>query len=124
MTFDDERDADRMTEKSETGRSSIRQKRRWPDAGASSVTARKEYSSPEGTALREQVVARENMKRAYAQVIRNKGAAGIDEMTVEELKPYLHVHWERIKAELLDGTYRGRGGTSGRRRTVLGGTAR
>jgi RNA-directed DNA polymerase len=106
LTFDDEGDADRMTEMSETGRSSIRQKRRRHDAGASSVTTGKEHSSPEGMALLEQVVARENMKRAYAQVVRNKGAAGIDEMTVEELRPHLHVHWERIKADLLNGTYR------------------
>lgn len=61
---------------------------------------------PDRQALLEQVVARENMTRAYAQVVRNKGAAGIDEMTVDELKPHLQVHWERIKAELLKGTYR------------------
>ena len=91
---------------SETGRRSIRRRRRGRDAGASSITARRENSTGEGMALLEQVIARENMTRAYAQVVGNKGAAGIDEMTVDELKPYLHAQWERIKAELLNGAYR------------------
>lgn len=105
--FDDEGDADSMTEMSETGRSTTSRKLRRRDAGASSVTAKREHSSPEGMKLLEQVIARENMMRAYAQVVRNKGAAGIDEMTVDELKPYLQTQWERIKAELLAGTYQG-----------------
>jgi RNA-directed DNA polymerase len=45
------------------------------------------------------------MFRAYEQVTGNKGAAGVDGMTVEELKPYLQEHWERIKEELLNGKY-------------------
>ena len=53
----------------------------------------------------EAVVERENMKRALQQVVRNRGAAGVDGMPVEQLLPYLKEHWERIKAELLDGTY-------------------
>jgi RNA-directed DNA polymerase len=53
----------------------------------------------------EAVVARENLLKAYAQVMRNKGAAGIDGMSVEQLKPYLQAHWAQIKTELLNGTY-------------------
>ena len=45
------------------------------------------------------------MLRAYQQVVGNKGAAGVDEMTVEELKPHLQKHWARIKEELLSGRY-------------------
>jgi RNA-directed DNA polymerase len=95
-----------MTEKSEAGCG--RDHRKWSrsGAGASSVTARKETTRPEGKALMEAVVARENMMRAYARVMQNKGAAGVDGMNVEELKPYLHEHWESIKEELLDGSYR------------------
>lgn len=96
----------RMTEMSETGRGDASRKLARSDAGASSVTARREDSRGEGMALLEQIIARENMVRAYAQVVRNKGAAGIDKMTVDDLKPYLQEHWERIKAELLNGTYR------------------
>ena len=53
----------------------------------------------------EAVVARENLLKAYAQVMGNKGAAGVDQMTVEQLKPYLQKHWAQIKAELLNGRY-------------------
>jgi RNA-directed DNA polymerase len=41
-----------------------------------------------------------------AQVKRNKGAAGVDGMTVEELPAYLKEHWLTIRAQLLDGTYK------------------
>jgi RNA-directed DNA polymerase len=34
-----------------------------------------------------------------------KGASGVDEMSVNELKPYLRVHWKGIKEELLTGEY-------------------
>jgi RNA-directed DNA polymerase len=35
----------------------------------------------------------------------NKGAAGIDGMTCEDLAPYLKEHWPTIRAQLLEGTY-------------------
>jgi len=73
--------------------------------GASSGAARREPVGPETTQMMEAVVARENMLRAYEQVMSNKGAAGIDEMTVEQLKPYLQEHWAKIKEELLKGEY-------------------
>lgn len=54
----------------------------------------------------EDVVERENLKTALAQVKRNKGAAGIDGMSVDDLPVYLKEHWPAIRAQLLDGTYR------------------
>lgn len=54
----------------------------------------------------EKIVIRENMQRAYRQVVGNGGSAGVDGMEVDELKGYLQEHWERIKGELLRGTYR------------------
>src|SRR5687768_7392514 len=54
----------------------------------------------------EAVVERENLKRALAQVKRNKGAAGIDGMTVDDLPAYLKEHWPAIRVQLLDGTYK------------------
>jgi RNA-directed DNA polymerase len=39
-------------------------------------------------------------------VIGNKGSAGIDGMSVAELKPYLVGNWRRIREELLEGRYR------------------
>lgn len=51
------------------------------------------------------VVTEENRQRALEAVTRNKGAAGIDRMTTDELENHLQAHWERIRAKLLDGTY-------------------
>ena len=54
----------------------------------------------------EAMVERENLKEALAQVRRNKGAAGIDGMSVDDLPNYLKEHWPAIRAQLLDGTYK------------------
>jgi RNA-directed DNA polymerase len=54
----------------------------------------------------EAVVERENLKQALAQVKRNKGAAGIDAMSVDALPAYLKQQWPTIRAQLLDGTYK------------------
>jgi RNA-directed DNA polymerase len=53
----------------------------------------------------EKVLCRENMWRAYERVVRNQGAAGVDGVTVNDLKPLLQTRWEAIRKELLDGTY-------------------
>jgi retron-type reverse transcriptase len=42
---------------------------------------------------------------AHARVLSNKGAPGIDGMTVEALWPYLQKNWTRIREELQNGTY-------------------
>jgi len=55
--------------------------------------------------LMEQVVERDNLIRALKRVRSNKGSAGIDGMRVEELPEYLRGNWERIRAELLAGSY-------------------
>ena len=54
----------------------------------------------------EAVVERENLKKALAQVKRNKGAAGIDGMSVDELPAHLKEHWPTIRARLLEGAYK------------------
>ena len=54
----------------------------------------------------EAVIERENLKKALAQVKRNKGAAGIDGMTVGDLPAHLKEHWLAIRSQLLDGTYK------------------
>jgi RNA-directed DNA polymerase len=53
----------------------------------------------------EAVVERENMWLALARVEQNRGAAGVDKMTVEQLRAYLREHWLRIKEELLADDY-------------------
>ncbi|MDX1410267.1 MAG: reverse transcriptase domain-containing protein, partial [Saprospiraceae bacterium] len=64
-----------------------------------------EHSIPEFSTLLEQVVERDNMIKAYRRVRQNRGAAGIDGMTVEELHDFLQRNWPGIKAQLLSGTY-------------------
>jgi RNA-directed DNA polymerase len=55
--------------------------------------------------LMERVLERDNLRLALHQVRRNKGAPGIDRMTVEELEGHLKAHWPKIRARLLEGTY-------------------
>jgi RNA-directed DNA polymerase len=56
--------------------------------------------------LLEEVLRRENMVAAYKRVVRNKGAPGVDGLTVEALAAYLREHWARIREELLSERYR------------------
>lgn len=55
--------------------------------------------------LIEQVINPHNMMRAYYQVKRNKGSAGVDGMTLNELYDYLTKHRESMEQSLLDGRY-------------------
>ena len=55
--------------------------------------------------LMESILERNNMKRAVKRVIKNKGAPGVDGMTVRKIKRYLKRHWAKIQQALLDGAY-------------------
>ena len=66
----------------------------------------KENSIPEDVQLIECLVERKNMRKAYLQVMRNKGAAGIDNMSVEALMPYLKEKWVEIREQLMRGEYK------------------
>ncbi len=57
------------------------------------------------TSLMEAVVERGNLRLAYQRVVENKGAAGVDQLAVPELKDHLKRHWPTIRAKLLAGTY-------------------
>jgi group II intron reverse transcriptase/maturase len=67
-------------------------------------TAQDEGKSSAG--LWERIWERENLLTAMKRVESNRGAAGIDGMTVEELKPYLKAHWLEIRTALDQQTYR------------------
>ena len=56
--------------------------------------------------LMEEVCERENLKQALKRVKANKGAPGVDGMTVQALPAYLREHWPTIRASLLDGTFK------------------
>jgi len=67
---------------------------------------RDEGESNAGTGLWEQVWERENLLRALRRVKSNRGAPGVDGMTVEELQPYLVAHWREVREALDGGRYR------------------
>ncbi len=98
-------DAERRAEKLDSHPEGSRRNRQEEGLGASRVTARREDSGPEAEQLLEAVVEGKNMWLALKQVERNKGAAGVDKVTVEQLRAYLREHWLRIKEELLAGGY-------------------
>jgi RNA-directed DNA polymerase len=63
------------------------------------------HGGGEATPLLEEALERSNMLRALQRVERNGGAPGADGMAVEDLRPFLRRHWERIRTELLQGHY-------------------
>lgn len=76
-----------------------------PVAGASSLTAKREDSRQKTQNLMEVVVERENMFKALRRVETNKGSAGVDGVSVANLRASLREHWPRVKEELLEGRY-------------------
>jgi len=63
-------------------------------------------TSDAGQALLEQVLARENMRRAWKRVKANKGAAGVDGMDIAQTGRYLVTALPTIREQLMAGTYR------------------
>jgi RNA-directed DNA polymerase len=76
-----------------------------PGTGAEAGAAAVDGMTPEGQRLLEAVVERGNLWLAYQRVVENKGAPGVDGLTVAEFKGHLKVHWPRIRQALLDGRY-------------------
>ena len=58
------------------------------------------------SSLMEQILSKDNLNAAYLQVVRNKGAAGVDGMTVEELGAYLSENGESIREQLRTRKYK------------------
>jgi RNA-directed DNA polymerase len=76
--------------------------------GNETPTAKRMNESPANNdeQLMEVVCERENCLQALKRVKSNKGSAGIDGMTVEQLPGYLKEHWPAIREQLLRGTYK------------------
>lgn len=55
--------------------------------------------------LMERVVDLSNMRLAYLRVVENRGAPGVDDVPVSELRGWLKEHWPSVKAGLLEGRY-------------------
>ena len=59
-----------------------------------------------GQGLLELAFARENLKRAWKRVKSNKGAAGVDGLSIEQTGEHLLSQWAMIRDPLLSGVYR------------------
>src|SRR6266496_2260008 len=71
------------------------------------VTATAEPKSPASTEhLMEAICDPDNIEAALDAVVRNKGAAGIDGITVKQLPGILRTRWPEIERQLLQGRYR------------------
>jgi len=62
-------------------------------------------SAPPTEDLLERVFASANMQRAWKQVKRNKGAAGVDGRSIGEAHVFLRAHWPALRQALLAETY-------------------
>jgi hypothetical protein len=56
--------------------------------------------------LLEQILSRDNRRRAWQRVKANQGAAGMDGMSIDAFPEFARRHWERIRSALAEGTYR------------------
>ena len=76
-------------------------------AGRGDIESLSVVSKPERPANTSRIMEgeRANLKEALRQVKGNKGSAGIDQMTVDQLGDYLKQHWPAIREQLLNGTY-------------------
>src|SRR5215208_5437171 len=78
-------------------------------AGREDIESLSVVSEPERPAntrrIMEEICERANLKEALRQVRGNKGSAGIDRMTVDQLGAYLKQQWPAIREQLLNGTY-------------------
>jgi RNA-directed DNA polymerase len=55
--------------------------------------------------LLEQILAKENMRMAWKRVKANKGAAGVDHMTVAEFPDFSRENWNSIREKLRESIY-------------------
>ena len=55
--------------------------------------------------LMEVILSKENLNRAYKKVVANKGASGVDKVSVEELGDYIRKNRESIVNSLRNRTY-------------------
>ena len=65
-----------------------------------------EMVKQDGADLLERILSRDNLNRAYKQVRANKGAPGIDGMTIEDALPWLREHREELLESIRQGKYK------------------
>ena len=76
------------------------------EQGTETLMAKRVHESPADTErLMEEACERDNCEQALRRVKANRGAPGVDGMTVRELPDYLKQHWPVIREQLLSGSY-------------------
>ena len=75
-------------------------------AGAQSFDNREIKETEDAENLLEKILSKDNMNSAYKRVKSNKGAAGIDGMTVGEALPWLREHGEELLESIRNGKYK------------------
>ena len=76
-----------------------------PTGGATEIEAGRKHGRAQSDLL-EQILSRENMLQAWSRVKANKGAPGIDAMSIEAFPAFARQHWDRIRSALYEGSYR------------------
>jgi RNA-directed DNA polymerase len=75
--------------------------------GTEALMAERRTESPAKTdRLMEEILDPENLRKALKRVKANKGSAGVDRITVDQMPDYLKQHWPVIREQLLEGTYK------------------
>jgi RNA-directed DNA polymerase len=112
-----EKDGNLSTARDEQKRQKITPKRGEPNLAAAREARQGQVSAEASPGVNERtsdgggqgvwgrVFARANLFQALERVEKNGGAPGVDGMTVDELRPYLHAHWLDIRARLDAGRY-------------------
>src|ERR1039458_6413965 len=54
----------------------------------------------------EKILDRNNVEKALKQVIANKGAGGVDDMKIDELRPFISSHYQQLRTSILEGSYK------------------
>lgn len=76
-----------------------------PERGAEIDAAARGQTKAEELPTMEAVITRENLMQAYQRVVENQGTAGVDNLSVTELKPWLQKHWPSVRRALESGSY-------------------
>lgn len=90
----------------QVGRVAVRRGEATSKASSDETHSTRHDTENAGQGLLEQVLARENMQRAWKRVKGNKGAAGVDGMDIAQTGQYLKTAWPTIRQQVMEGTYR------------------
>lgn len=89
-----------------TERSGSRQGEALSNPGSDEAQRPRPDAESTGPGLLKAVLARENMQQAWKRVRANQGAAGVDELDIDQTAERLRTTWPAIRDQLLSGTYR------------------